>query len=171
MSGIAHLHSQEIVHCNLNTWNVLLSADSAVRIMGLDEARVQRPGFRWEVSNLEAARHGLHIGMLEYRAPEILMAFSRFNSKVDSWSMGCIIAELAGRKPVFTADSIEEVLAQVFLLMGSPPEGVYTELSMYPGWEERYALQAERPNWAVQFLPDSDGAHLLTSLMTFAPSR
>ena len=146
LRGVAYLHSQGTVHCNLNTWNVLIAADHKVRIMGLDEARVQRPGFRSEVSNLEAACNGLHIGTLGYRAPEILMAFTRFDYKVDSWSMGCIIAELAGREPVFTAESIRGVLAQVLSLIGSPPEDMYRELSVYSGWEERFALQAKRPN-------------------------
>jgi len=48
-----------------------------------------------------------------YRAPEILMGARRYTAAIDIWSVGCIIAELLGRRVLFQASS---PLQQVFLL-------------------------------------------------------
>lgn len=40
-----------------------------------------------------------------YRAPEILMGAKHYNSGVDIWSVGCIFAELLGRRILFQAQS------------------------------------------------------------------
>jgi serine/threonine protein kinase len=38
---------------------------------------------------------------LWYRAPEILLGNRAYDSKIDVWSAGCILAELLLRKPLF----------------------------------------------------------------------
>ena len=40
-----------------------------------------------------------------YRAPEILMGARRYTAAIDIWSVGCIIAELLGRRVLFQANS------------------------------------------------------------------
>ena len=40
-----------------------------------------------------------------YRAPEILMGAQRYTAAIDIWSVGCIIAELLGRRVLFQANS------------------------------------------------------------------
>lgn len=40
-----------------------------------------------------------------YRAPEILMGAKHYNSTVDIWSVGCIFAELLGRRILFQAQT------------------------------------------------------------------
>ena len=42
---------------------------------------------------------------LWYRAPEILMGSKFYNTSVDTWSLGCIFAEMITRKPLFPGDS------------------------------------------------------------------
>ena len=36
------------------------------------------------------------------------------------WSVGCIFAELMGKKPLFMCRDDREVLAKVFMLLGTP---------------------------------------------------
>lgn len=40
-----------------------------------------------------------------YRAPEILMGASHYSAAVDIWSVGCIFAELLGRRILFQAQA------------------------------------------------------------------
>ena len=40
-----------------------------------------------------------------YRAPEILMGASHYDFGVDIWSVGCIFAELLGRRILFQAQT------------------------------------------------------------------
>jgi serine/threonine protein kinase len=36
-----------------------------------------------------------------YRAPELLLSCEHYTAAIDMWSVGCILAELLGRKPLF----------------------------------------------------------------------
>lgn len=40
-----------------------------------------------------------------YRAPEILMGSRHYSNAIDIWSVGCIFAELLGRRILFQAQS------------------------------------------------------------------
>ena len=42
---------------------------------------------------------------LWYRAPEILLGSKVYSTAVDIWSVGCILFELAHRKPLFYGES------------------------------------------------------------------
>ena len=45
-----------------------------------------------------------------YRAPEVLVGWHRYTTAVDMWAVGCIIAELIGRMPLFPgADSMKQL--------------------------------------------------------------
>jgi serine/threonine protein kinase len=36
-----------------------------------------------------------------YRAPELLLPCEHYSAAIDMWSVGCILAELLGRRPLF----------------------------------------------------------------------
>jgi len=40
-----------------------------------------------------------------YRAPEVILNASEYTKGVDIWSIGCILAELLGRTPLFPGNS------------------------------------------------------------------
>ena len=45
-----------------------------------------------------------------YRAPEIMLACPNYGKAIDVWSVGCILAELLGRSPIFPgADYIAQL--------------------------------------------------------------
>lgn len=45
-----------------------------------------------------------------YRPPELLMGARRYTGSIDVWSVGCIMAELLGRRILFQAQGpIEQV--------------------------------------------------------------
>ena len=171
MSAVVCLHQQDIIHCNLNPLNVFCTVDNHVRLMGFDEARVDRVGFRSEISNREALAHGLHVGELLYRAPEILMGFTKFSVKVDLWSLGCILAELFTKETLFIKDNIDDVLDEIFEVLGGAEDKDAEELSVFPGWLEKFTFEPPLPGWTSRFSRDVGGASFLSSLVTLSPSR
>lgn len=42
-----------------------------------------------------------------YRAPELLAGCHHYGTAIDMWSLGCILAELLGRKILFEASTPE----------------------------------------------------------------
>jgi len=56
-----------------------------------------------------ASVYNVHVGWVlhrcRYRAPELLLRTNRYNSPIDMWAAGCIMAELYLRKPLFPGTS------------------------------------------------------------------
>jgi len=57
-----------------------------------------------------------------YRAPEIMVSCQEYDKKIDVWSVGCILAELLGRKPLFPGDNYIHQLDLIFGALGTPTE-------------------------------------------------
>lgn len=47
-----------------------------------------------------------------YRAPELLLSCDHYTAAIDVWSVGCILAELLGRRPLFPGGSLKQCTKQ-----------------------------------------------------------
>lgn len=57
-----------------------------------------------------------------YRAPELLLSCQGYGTGVDMWSVGCIVAEMLGRKPLFPGRDYVHTLNLVCRVIGTPGE-------------------------------------------------
>ncbi len=57
-----------------------------------------------------------------YRAPEVIVGWPRYTSAVDMWAVGCIIAELIGRTPLFPGADTMKQIELISKIMGKPDE-------------------------------------------------
>ncbi|KAK6023083.1 hypothetical protein OSTOST_11195 [Ostertagia ostertagi] len=55
-----------------------------------------------------------------YRAPELIWGARAYGTGVDMWAMGCIIAELLLRVPLFPGESDLDQLVKITHVLGSP---------------------------------------------------
>jgi serine/threonine protein kinase len=55
-----------------------------------------------------------------YRAPEVLLSWKEYTKAIDMWSVGCIFAELLGRKPFFPGRDYMHQLHLVLDTLGTP---------------------------------------------------
>lgn len=68
-----------------------------IQICDFGLARVEEP---------DSSRHMTQEVVTQYyRAPEVLMGSRHYGSAIDIWSVGCIFAELLGRRILFQAQS------------------------------------------------------------------
>jgi cell division cycle 2-like len=49
-----------------------------------------------------------------YRAPELLLGTKEYSTAIDMWSVGCIMAELLAKEPLFNGKKELEQLDKVF---------------------------------------------------------
>ena len=57
-----------------------------------------------------------------YRAPELLLSCDHYTSAIDIWSVGCILAELLVRKPLFPGKDYVDQLKLIIRTLGTPKE-------------------------------------------------
>uniref|UniRef100_W8BJJ2 cyclin-dependent kinase n=1 Tax=Ceratitis capitata TaxID=7213 RepID=W8BJJ2_CERCA len=109
LTGVDFLHSHRIIHRDLKPQNLLISSQGHLKIADFGLAKTY--DFEMKLTSV--------VVTLWYRAPEVLLAQS-YNSSVDIWSVGCIIAEMFASKALFPGSSEANQLDRVFELTGRP---------------------------------------------------
>ena len=61
-----------------------------------------------------------------YRAPELLLANETYSGAIDIWSVGCILAELLQRTPLFPGADYLDQLKRIIKVLGSPSDAELT---------------------------------------------
>uniref|UniRef100_A0A914W1A4 Protein kinase domain-containing protein n=1 Tax=Plectus sambesii TaxID=2011161 RepID=A0A914W1A4_9BILA len=155
--GIDFLHSHNIVHRDLKPQNVLINRDQTVKLADFGLARSY---------SLQSAFTTIVV-TLWYRAPELLLQ-CQYNTAVDMWSAGCILAELYSRVPLFNGQSEAEQLTIIFQKMGTPsvnawPTDAVLDRSVYPSYPS-VPLERQLPT-----IP-AEGLHVISALLRFVAS-
>lgn len=57
-----------------------------------------------------------------YRAPELILECSEYSTKVDMWSMGCVIAEMVAGKALFSGSNNMDQIIKIVKVLGTPAE-------------------------------------------------
>ena len=118
--GLSHMHKYGFFHRDMKPENLLLN-DKIVKIADFGLAR--------EIRSIPPYTE--YISTRYYRAPECILKSSNYNSPVDIWALGCIMAEMyLHPKPLFYGQNEKEVLNKICYIIGSPngdiwPEGIH----------------------------------------------
>ena len=96
--------------------------------------------------NFENAKATEYVCTRWYRSPEVMCSGGRYDEKMDIWGVGCILAEMILRRPLFPGANYLDQLQQIFDIMGTPED---TE----------WILNEQARSW-VQKLPKHGGKDL-----------
>ena len=108
-----------------------------------------------------------------YRAPEVILNASEYTKAVDIWSVGCIIAELLGRTPLFPGEDYLDQIQRTISVLGTPSN---EDLS-YIGNESALKYVKSLPKrskqpWKALFPKANPVAlDLLSKCLTFHPEK
>ncbi|KAF5455450.1 hypothetical protein F2P56_025023 [Juglans regia] len=55
-----------------------------------------------------------------YRAPELIFGATQYNTAIDMWSAGCVLAELLLGEPLFSGERAVDQLVEIIKVLGTP---------------------------------------------------
>jgi len=110
LAALRFLRKQHIIHCDLKPENVLLKNPTKSGIKVID----------FGSSCFEDERVYTYIQSRFYRSPEVILGIP-YDTAIDMWSFGCILAELYTGYPLFPGENEVEQLACIMELEGVPP--------------------------------------------------
>lgn len=167
LRGMKYVHSASVIHRDLKPGNLLVNADCELKIcdFGLSRGFESRPE--------ETATHLTeYVATRWYRAPEIMLAFRRYSTAIDVWSIGCILAELLLGKPLFKGKDYVDQLNKVLDVLGTPDEKVIKKIGSEKAQAYVRSLPFKKTVPFRKILPSADpqALDLLAKMLAFDPS-
>lgn len=114
LNAISYLEANHLMHRNITASNILIDSDGYLKITGFSLITRYTPGEDYPPAFCS----------LWYRPPEIFAGVTKYDTSVDVWSAGCVIAEMVLGKPLFDFDSPEEILMSICQMVGTPESAV-----------------------------------------------
>lgn len=99
-----YLHSAHIMHRDIKPCNLLVNVNCDLKIcdFGLARGINNTPGMPNFNEDCEYnPRLTKYVVTRWYRAPEVVLYNKNYDEGIDLWAVGCVFAELIGRKPIF----------------------------------------------------------------------
>uniref|UniRef100_T1KYV4 Cyclin-dependent kinase 20 n=1 Tax=Tetranychus urticae TaxID=32264 RepID=T1KYV4_TETUR len=138
LDGLAYCHSNSIIHRDLKPSNLLIDWQGILKLADFGQARLL-PGQTFNQNQTTTQnkydpklRSSIDVspqsnGLLShqvctrwYRPPELLYGSNDYDWSIDLWSVGCVVAEMNQKWPLFKGESDIEQLCVVVKSLGQP---------------------------------------------------
>lgn len=111
LSGVHYMHKNKVIHRDLKASNILINKKGELKIADWGLAR------SW---SSDMKRLTNKVITLWYRPPELLLGCSNYDTKIDMWSVGCILAEMFRRSGFLRGRDEATQLELIFKTCGHP---------------------------------------------------
>mmetsp|Transcript_3492 Transcript_3492/g.6114 ORF Transcript_3492/g.6114 Transcript_3492/m.6114 type:complete len:395 (-) Transcript_3492:72-1256(-) len=130
LRSLMYIHSRGMCHRDIKPQNLLV--DPSVHVLKLCDFGSAKVLVKGE-PNIS------YICSRYYRAPELIFGATDYSTAIDTWSAGCVMAELMLGHPVFPGESCVDQLVEIIKVLGTPTKDEilamnpsYSELFKYP---------------------------------------
>lgn len=110
LSGLQYLHQNFLMHRDIKPDNMMLAADGTLKFIDFGMARSYGSEVPFSQNQITFV----------YRPPEIFFGAMYYGPSADIWSIGCILAELLIKHPLFPGNRALDQLNRIFAVRGTP---------------------------------------------------
>jgi negative regulator of the PHO system len=160
LKGIDFCHQNRVLHRDLKPQNLLINGKGQLKLGDFGLARA----FGIPVNTFSN-----EVVTLWYRAPDVLLGSRTYNTSIDIWSAGCIMAEMYTGRPLFPGTTNEDQIIRIFRIMGTPTERTWPNITQFPEYKTTFQMYATQD--LRQILPqiDATGINLLSRMLQLRP--
>eukprot|EP00672_Neobodo_designis_P021099 CAMPEP_0174835814 /NCGR_PEP_ID=MMETSP1114-20130205/5619_1 /TAXON_ID=312471 /ORGANISM="Neobodo designis, Strain CCAP 1951/1" /LENGTH=486 /DNA_ID=CAMNT_0016069769 /DNA_START=179 /DNA_END=1635 /DNA_ORIENTATION=- len=115
--ALYHMHEKRILHRDLKTQNVFLTADGVIKLGDFGISTVLRNTYEMKRTNC---------GTPYYFSPELCLN-KPYNNKSDIWALGCILYELATLQHAFDGTSMKALTQRILRGVYPPVSSKYSK--------------------------------------------
>lgn len=161
LEAILFCHKRRVLHRDLKPQNLLIDGKGVIKIADFGLGRA---------FGIPVRVYTHEVVTLWYRSPEVLLGSTRYSCPVDIWSIACIFAEMATRKPLFQGDSEIDQLFRIFRVLRTPTDKTWPDVVKLPDYKPTF------PNWTKYTLDshvknlDKQGLNLLKEMLIYDPA-
>jgi serine/threonine protein kinase len=105
LKAVSYIHKRGYIHRDLKPENLVLLDDDLIKITDF--------GIIKDTTRAGMGPFTEYISTRWYRAPEIVLRSSRYDKKVDMFAIGCVMAELYMKMPLFPGNSALDQLTKI----------------------------------------------------------
>ena len=167
LRALKYIHSAHVLHRDLKPSNLLLNGNCDLKVCDFGLARVAHPeenhaGFMTE-----------YVATRWYRAPEIMLSWKEYTKAIDVWSVGCIFAELLGRRPLFPGKDYIHQLNLITDVIGTPDEEDVDSIESEKARRYIGSLPFKPPIPPERIFPNAspEAIDLLQRMLVFHPGK
>ncbi|KAL1839180.1 hypothetical protein VTJ49DRAFT_1799 [Mycothermus thermophilus] len=160
LRGIDFCHKNRVLHRDLKPQNLLINNKGQLKLGDFGLARA----FGIPVNTFSN-----EVVTLWYRAPDVLLGSRTYNTSIDIWSAGCIMAEMFTGRPLFPGTTNEDQILRIFRIMGTPNERTWPGLSQFPEFKSTWQSYSIQPLGTILPQIDPLGIDLLGCMLQLRP--
>jgi negative regulator of PHO system len=160
LKGIEFCHANRVLHRDLKPQNLLINAKGQLKLADFGLARA----FGIPVNTFSN-----EVVTLWYRAPDVLLGSRTYNTSIDIWSAGCMMAEMYSGRPLFPGTTNEDQLMRIFRIMGTPTERTWPNIAQYTEYKNNFQAYATQDLRAILPQIDPLGIDLLQKMLQMRP--
>ena len=115
--GLAFMHKYGFFHRDMKPENLLLTRN---------KLKIADFGLAREIRSVPPYTE--YVSTRYYRAPECILKSTNYNSPIDIWALGCIMAEMyLHPQPLFCGANEKEVLFKICSVLGTPTHDIWND--------------------------------------------
>jgi len=167
LKALRYMHEAGLIHRDIKPSNVLVNADLHLKLCDFGLSR--------GISEQENEAMTEYVVTRHYRAPEVMTNPTNYDTKIDMWGVGCILAELLGREVLFPGEDYLSQLKLIIQHVGIPSkedlDHVHKNARAYIQELEKQT-EGKKTDWVKKFpKADPKALDLLVKLLQFSPEK